>query len=163
MTKQIKSPFIGRLNNVKGQKDFATHYITTKVKKVVKPIAENSDEFVVKTVLIEEKTNIKELINSQASEVGVYNILDRVAKTGDTTIIDELKAPTGEQILDVSNMPLDMASAQNYAKQLLNVYNALPESIRAGRSFAQFCESYTQAEYDSWVASQKPVETKEEK
>lgn len=148
--KQVKSPFNSRIAKVNGTKNFDKNYISYDVKKVVKKIGDNEDDYILENKIITKKDSVYELINSQAAEVGVYNILKKVAMTGDETIFDEYKAPSGETITDISKVPENVADMFNNASVMMQAFATLPVDLVKGRNFSQFCETITQAEFDAW-------------
>lgn len=151
--KIVKSPFNSRIAKVQGTKNFDKFYINYDIKKVVKKIGDAETDYVIQSKIIEKKDSVYELINSQAAEVGVYNILKKVAMTGDDSIYDEYKAPTGETITDITKVPENVADMFEASNVMLKAFASLPGDLVKGRNFAQFCETITQAEFDAWYTA----------
>lgn len=160
MAKMSKSPFV--VCNVPNnpQKDFDEFYIDYEIKDIVKKVGDGEEDFVITQKIIEHKRDIVQEINSQADSVGVYNLIKRVALTGDESLYPEPMPKTGV-VSDYTNVPDNLLDADLMAKQRLNDFNNLPDSLKKGRSFEEFMTSFNQEEFNAWLSSIKPVEKKE--
>ena len=154
------SPFL--VSNVETifQKDFDEFYIDYELKQVVKKVGDGEDEFIIEDKVIEHKRDIRQEINAQADQVGVYNLMKRVALTGDDSLMPEPMPKTGVTS-DYTNVPDNLLDADLLAKQRKAEFDALPDSIKKGRSFEQFVSSFTQDEFNVWLKSLAPEKEKE--
>lgn len=145
----VKSP--------KGVKDFEKYYITKEVKKVVKKVGEGEEDFVVVDKIIEHKDLIKGVIDSHASEVGVYNLIERVIRTGDASLLDAAGVKTDvDGVIDITKAPTEMADVLHFAELMNNAYNSLPEEVKKGRTLQEFAKASsatTSEDFAAWVAS----------
>lgn len=145
------SPFIPREVKVKGQEHFDEYYITMRPKKVVKKTGEGEDDYVLVTKFVEEKQNIKELINSQSSEVGIYNLLDRVAKTGDESLLPKPHDDKNGVLTDITGYPEDLMEAHRIANAGADAFMTLPEELKKGRSLEEFAKNISDEEAAAFI------------
>lgn len=142
----------------KGVGKFEKHYIQHEIKKVVKKVGEGEDDFVLVDKIIEHKDSIKGTIDSHASEVGVYQLIERALRTGDNSLLTGAGVKLTDEFVDLTKIPEDAAEVLHFAQASIAAYNSLPESIRKGRSYEEFLSSTTTAEdYAAWVASLTPA------
>lgn len=113
--------------------------------------------------------NIAEYIASFSDEVGIQNILRKVALTGDKSYLNQTgrhALPTGEDglepIQDYSNVPLSKTEAFNAVAAGVRAYDALPAEIKEKMSFAQFAESFGQEQFDAYIEKLKTQITPKE-
>lgn len=139
-----------------GVKGFDKYYITYEEKQVVEKIGEGEEDFVVKTKFIEHKEDIKALINSQADKVGVNNLVRRVLMTGDTSLIPAVNVDKEAKVVDITNVPSSLLDADITAKESVAYYDSLPESLKKGRTYAEFMSSITTEEFNQFLASIAP-------
>lgn len=105
---------------------------------------------------------IAEYIHSFSDDVGIQNILKKVAMTGDKSYLNQTgRAPLAENgglepVQDYSNVPMSKTEAFNAVAAGVRAYDALPAEIKEKMSFAQFADSFGQEQFDSYV--QKLVE-----
>lgn len=112
----------------------------------------------VPTVVI-EKTNIKDLIQKHADEVGVVNIIRRIARTGDLSLLNQNNPIDG----DLTALPQSIAEVQATALRAELLYSSLPESMKKDMSLEQFMKvmdddritDYYQKTFEEYKAKQK--------
>lgn len=139
-----------------GVKGFDKYYISYEEKQVVERIGEGDSDFVVRTKLIEHKEDIKALINSQADQVGINNLIKRVLMTGDTSLIPAVNVDKEAKIVDVTNTPTTLLDAHLVAKESVAYYDSLPDGLKKGRTYAEFMSSITSEEFNQFLATLAP-------
>ena len=152
----MASPFVK--SNVKTifQDKFDEFYIDYEIKQVVKKIGEGEEDFIVEDKIIEHKRDIVQEINAQADQVGVYNLMKRIAMTKDDSLMPEPMPKTGVTS-DFTNVPDNLLDADLMAKERIKQFNALPDSLKKGRSFEEFVNTFNQDEFNVWLKSMQPV------
>lgn len=108
--------------------------------------------------LVKEKTNIKDLVMKHADEVGVVNIIRRIARTGDMSLLNQNNPIDG----DLTSLPKSIAEVQATALRAELLYSQLPESMRKEMSLDEFCKTmtddkikdYYQKAFEEYKASQ---------
>lgn len=101
--------------------------------------------------------DIQEYIASFSDDVGIQNILKKLAISGDTSILNQTGrdplCPNGglEPIQDYSNVPTSKAEAFNFVEKGVAAYDALPEEIKGKMSLTQFVNEFGQAQFDAFV------------
>ena len=135
------------------------YYYDVKLVDKVKKVEGSEDDFIIVKEEVVTKTDIKELIDSQADDVGLNNVLKQFALTGDPGVLPSGVNPNGGDVLDCTQLPNDLIDADIYFKNMRAKFDALPDDIKAGRNFQDFMTTFTQAEFDKFVASLKPVES----
>lgn len=151
----LKNPYVvvphqPRLNKVKWDE----YYIDRKLVDSVVKTGEGDHDFIIVKKVIEDKTSIKELIASQADDVGLENILKKFAVTGDPGILPEAVTDNNE-IADFTQMPQDLIEAQNLFSAQEEAFKSLPEELVKGRSFGEFMAHINQDEFNVWQAALK--------
>ena len=143
----MPNPFLPKTVEIKGQKDFDQDYISYEYYDVLKKIGDGENDYITVTQKKEVRQNISDLINSQASEVGVANLMRRVA--AGLEVLD----PVGvsDEIQDFTNAPKDLASAYEMQKSVSNKFAELPDELKNGRSFDDFIKSFNQKEFDEYI------------
>lgn len=139
-----------------GVKGFDKYYVSYEEKKIVEKIGEGESDYVVKTKFIAHKEDIRALINSQADKVGVNNLVKRVLMTGDTSIIPAVNIDKEAKIVDITNTPASLLDADITAKESVAYYDSLPDSLKKGRTYAEFMSSITSEEFNQFLASIAP-------
>lgn len=126
------NPFIGRNDNQVfpghdySEKDLAFAVEVEKVKKT----GEGDQDFVVlKELKIDKVVNRQDYINQFQDDVGILNVLKRVAKTGDESLINQ--RPVASGYMDLTNMPHDIISAAEKIDQANALYEKLPDDIKS--------------------------------
>lgn len=157
----MASPFLA--SNVKTifTKNFDEFYIDYEVKQVVKKVGDGEEDFIIEDKVIEHKRDIRQEINSQADQVGVYNLMKRIALTGDDSLMPEPMAKTGITS-DYTGVPDNLLDADLLAKKRIEQFNALPDSLKKGRSFEEFMNTFNQDEFNVWLKSMMPQENQKE-
>lgn len=130
--KVINNPFIGRNDslvypgNDYSEKDLAFAVEVEKVKKT----GEGDEDFVIlKDLKVDKVVNRQDYVNQFKDDVGILNVLKRVAKTGDDSLINERPVATG--FMDLTNMPSDIISAAEKIDHANELYEKLPDAIKA--------------------------------
>ena len=157
----MANPFLASKVKTIFTKDFDEFYIDYEVKQVVKKVGDGEEDFIIEDKVIEHKRDIRQEINSQADQVGVYNLMKRIALTGDDSLMPEPMPKTGVTS-DFTGVPDNLLDADLLAKQRIEQFNALPDSLKKGRSFEEFMSTFNQEEFNVWLKSMMPQEEKKE-
>lgn len=128
------------------------HYLNVTVKQVVKKTGEGEDDYVLVDKNIVEKVNIDKLINSQVSEVGVYNLLDKINITGDSSLMP--KEWNQEGVVDYTQMPGDLMEAVAVANTAGDIYKGLPDELK-GEDIEKTLANLTEDQIKAYIASLK--------
>lgn len=127
--------------------------------KLVK--ADSEDDFVVEEVAVEvERVNRQEYIDSFREDVGIANILKKVALSGDASLLNQVKrqplpiADDGKEVIqDITPLQAGEDAVAKMGDNMRKTFADLPDELKAGRSLEQFCETCSKAEIDAFVAS----------
>jgi hypothetical protein len=160
MKNSVCNPFLVSNVPTKFQDNFDEFYVDYEIKQVVKKVGDGEEDFIIEDKVIEHKRDIKQEINAQADDVGVYNLMKRVALTGDDSLMPEPMPKTGVTS-DYTNVPDNLLDADLMAKQRIAEFDSLPDALKKGRSFEEFMSSFTQDEFSAWLSSLAPVDKKE--
>lgn len=104
---------------VQDSQDFDKYYINRKVVQVVKKTGEGETDFILEDKVIDEKILIDEVIQADADSCGVYNIINKVLKTGDESI---LNIDNSGQFADISAYPDNIHDAYKVLNDAVNAY-----------------------------------------
>lgn len=109
---------------------------------------------------VKKKTvDIDEYVGSFADEVGIQNILKKIAMSGDKSLLNqtgrEPLCPEGglEPVQDFSNVPKSKTEAFNAVVNGVNVFDQLGDDIKGKMSLEQFVQSFGQEEFDNYIKS----------
>lgn len=136
-----------------GETNWDTDYIDYEIKQKVVKTGEGDYDFVVVDEVIEHKRSIDASIQAYANEVGVEAMLNRVALTGDESILETLKAGNEGRVDDFTNFPGDLMEYQHRMVSAEEVFNSLDPKLTQGRTFAEFCEGISKEELDAYILS----------
>lgn len=173
----MANPFAPLKNKPKA---FVTDYHTDEDKyiieyeeiDVVKKIGEKETEFVIEKKVVESsRVDRQGYIDSFAEEVGIMNIIEKVRKTGDVTLLDQTKRSpvpsekTGrgnlEEIVDISGIPNSFIEADAAIMKGHNLFADLPEDLKGKISFEDFVAKAPEL-YAKYIESQVAKNTKTE-
>lgn len=137
---KVLSPFVGREDKFSFPlQPEATYYTDWEiVLKTVITGYENDDPekpigSMVPTI-VEHKTDIQSLIDKDADQVGVVNIIRRIAQTGDLSLLQQGNPIDG----DLTELPQSIAEVQAKALSAELLYAQLPEDMKKGLTMEQF-------------------------
>lgn len=155
------------------EKDIVTYMRQDKLVKTKVDAKGNvdQDEFEVQEVAVEtERVNRQDYINSFREDVGIANILKKVALSGDATLLNQvsrnplpLDADGKEIVQDITPLQDGYEAVGDMGDNMLKTYAALPDDLKAGRTLEQFLTSVSQAEIDAYVAKQVAAKSGGEK
>lgn len=140
--------------------------LVPKAEKVVD--ADGVQQDVVRFVPVKvQEIDIQKYIDSFADEVGIQNILKKVALTGDKSYLNQtgrepLVESGQEPVQDYTNVPQSKTVAFNAVAEGVRAYDSLPAEIKGKMSFAQFAEGFGQADFDSYIQKVKEAYTPKE-
>lgn len=137
------------------------YYLDIKLVDKVKKIGEGEDDYIIVKKEVITKTKIDEVIQAQADEVGLDNLLKKFAITGDPSVLPEAMPEDGVTF-DMTGMPQDLIEADNYFKAMKAKFDALPEELKQGRDFSAFMATINQQQFDAYIASLEPKQKEKE-
>lgn len=138
-----------------GQSGWDEFYIDREIIDKVVPVEGTDNEYIIVPEVKETKRSIKETIESQASDVGLDNILRKFALSGDKSILPQPCTFTDE-VLDLTKLPQDNAEYFEYIHAIYEKYQSLPVELRKDLSISDFVQQVSQADIDSYLASVTP-------
>ena len=144
-----------------GIKEYDKYYIKRQIKFVPIPVSEGSDDYVLEMRIIDDKEDIYQLINSQASGVGLQAMLEKFERTGDLSVLPQPVQAT-DDIVDFTQLPQDNAEYFEYIHSLANKFKSLPVELRGDMTVEDFVKNITQKQVDDYVASLMPKEDKKD-
>lgn len=139
------------------------YYYDYELVEVPVPVPGSEDEYTLVPKIKESKRSIREVIDSQADDVGLDNIMRKFALTGDQSVLPSPVQATDE-ILDLTRLPQDGAEYFTYIHALAAQYEALPIELRQDMTMDEFIKNVTQDQVNSYLNKFKPKgEVKAEK
>lgn len=144
-------------------------------KESIDPKKEIENNFILNKKVKEiERVNRQEYLNSQAGEVGILNIIEKVRLSGDMTLLNQTgRVPMSssevdalghqvEPIVDVTKYQVDQVEALESYKTGAKAFDALDPELKKKMSLEQVAKM-SDAEIDAFLssryaASQKKVE-----
>lgn len=144
-----------------GPKVYDKYYIKRQVKFVPVPVSDGSEDYVLEMKVIEDKEDIKELINSQADNVGLEAMLEKFNRTGDPSVLPQPVQAT-DDIVDFTKLPQDNAEYFEYIHGLAAAYENLPIELRKDMTAEEFVKQVTQKQVDDFIASKTVKEEKKD-
>ena len=158
MSKEVKksfNPFCPFKHDVPAQDKFDSEYIDIELKDVVKKTGEGEDDFVIVTKEILHRTPIDEVVSRDSGTCSIQAIMAQVLRTGDQSLIPA-GMPKDGVVNDITGVPDNLLDLDNLNKEMAAKFDALPEELKKGRSFAEFCELINQDEFMQFIASIVP-------
>lgn len=102
--------------------------------------------------------NLQDYIASFADDVGIQNILKKLALSGDKSLLNQTgREPMNENgglepIQDYSNVPGNKTEAFEQVARGVAAFDTLPEDLKGKLSLTQFAELFGQEEFDKYIA-----------
>lgn len=95
-------------------------------KDKVRKIGDGEDDFVVEEVVVEaSRVNRQAYIMKDADQVGIMNILEKVRRSGDVTLLNQTGAIIPEGVQDYTNVPSNTQEALAALEKGGNSFEAL--------------------------------------
>lgn len=129
---------------------FDTEYVNLVKKTKVIKTGEGDYDYVLEDVYIEERTPIKEVVARDSGQFSVKSILERVALTGDESLIPAGQTYDGK-VNDFTNMPDNLMDLNAKMQSAEALYAGMPTSLTQGRSFEEFCSTLSKEELDTFI------------
>lgn len=140
---------------------FDEYYIDRELIEVPKPVEGSEDDYVLVPKVKESKRSIREVINSQADDVGLDNMIRKYELTGDPSVLPTAVAASDE-VLDLTKLPQDNAEYMAYIHNLNAAYEALPIELRKDMTIEEFLRNVTPEQVNAYLESVKPKEEKKD-
>lgn len=134
-----------------------------KLVPVAVPLKEGSEECSIAYKVVEDVTlDIQEFIDSQSDDVGIQNILKKVAMTGDTSLYNQTGRKglpvdeTGKEVInDLTNFPTSINEAVELAKAANSEFAKIDKELTQNKSIGQFLDGLDPATIEAYLASKK--------
>lgn len=152
---KINNPFVAVEHSIDAQTDFDEDYIELEHKDVVKKTGDGEDDYVLVTKHIPHRTPIAEVVARDSGTCSIRAIMDQVLRTNDQSLLPT-PMPKDGVTNDITGVPDNLLDLDNLNKDMAAKYEALPDELKKGRSFAEFCELITQDEFMQFIASIVP-------
>ena len=147
--KQVfNSPFAPNGVVWEGQKDFDTEYVSIEIRDKVVKTGEGENDFIIEKVVHETRKPIQEVIDGDASSVGVYNIIRQVIKSEDSSL---LPADDGSCNVDMVGAPETLMEVKALGQKVEKQFKALPNELTEGRDMRSFVENMSQEKFDAFI------------
>lgn len=136
------------------------YIITYKEQAEVIKTGEGKSDFIIKKRLVPvQKVKRSDHINSFAGDVGIENILKKVALSGDTiaNVVESGKYASkqkGDHVVDISDAPKDTFEALDKVKEAYADFERLPKALRKGRSMSEFNKTLKAEEITAYIDEQ---------
>lgn len=125
-------------------------------KQKVKKVGEGPDDYIVYEEAEEvSRVNRKQYIQANASDVGVLNILEKVRRSGDVTLLNQTGASIPDEVQDYTNVPSNVGDALKAVQSGSNSFEGL-KAIFGDTSFdalASMSSEEIAAKLQAYVAS----------
>lgn len=125
------------------QKDGDIYVIEYGVKERVKMVGEKDTDFVIEKDVVEiSRTKRQDLLDSQSDDVGIMNIIKKVALSGDTSLLNQTKrvgypgvdtdalGRPVEDVVDITKYQVDRVAAFEAYKKGSALYKSLPDELK---------------------------------
>lgn len=148
--KKIHSPFIRgpRENESVAQTNFDQDYVSIQIVDYVERTGEGDQDFVVLQKVIEDRKPIQEVVDADASNVGVYNIIKNVLRTGDESL---LPVDDGKCQVDLVDAPENLMELKQMGLDAEKKFASLPQELVGDMDMTKFVESMSQEKFDQFV------------
>lgn len=138
----VENPFIGRTDGVvfpgrKFDKEEDRDIVDYYEKDVITKTGEGEDDYkVTKKVVEYSRVNRDKYIQSFSDEVGIKNILKKVALGG--VDVEQFKAKPGE--VDLTKFPNGVTEAEQLLAHRQEIWDSLPDDLKAKMTYKEFVE-----------------------
>lgn len=122
-------------------------YIDYEVTQKVKKTGDGEEDYEVYDDIKEIKTNIKKFVNSYAKDVGVENILKRIAQTGDVSLLNQKEAI----FMDTTIIPDDPGEAFQKAEAVKAAYEKIDKDLTSGKTIDEFVKGLNEQTLDDYI------------
>lgn len=157
--KLLNSPFSPNGVDHPGQSDWDTDYLSIEIVDKVRKIGDGDEDYVIEKKVIETRTPIKEIVDADKDNVGVYPILKQFAMTGDDSLIPMEKDPSNVDLVGVPGSIMEMKQAGIDAEK---AFNGLPSELVNGLDMQSFVESMTQEKFNEFINAVAARQSKSE-
>lgn len=140
----------------KVEKKWDEDYIAYEEKEKIVKSGDGENDWRIEKYTEQRRVNIDKHINSFASEVDVKNILAKVAKTGDTSLLNQ----TPIKDYDTTMIPENYHEAAKMMdkQKSIDAFNALPKELRGDDDMETFIKNLSKEKIESYI--NKVVEAK---
>ena len=129
------------------------------VKEVVKT-GDGKHDFKIECKLVKaEEVNRADSINSYSGDVGIQNVLKKIALSG-KDLASVVEAGTyaskqkGDYVVDISKAPSDTFEALDEVEKGLAAHKKLPNELKKGKRFDEFAQTVKTEDLNAYIESQ---------
>lgn len=147
--------------------DIVTLEVADEIKKITDDVTKKEDFVIEKVVRETSRLDANDYVQSFADDVGIENILKKIALTGDVSLLNQRQRSIGqvdengyEVLQDYTGIPGDVLEAAAIVKSGRDVFSSLPADLVKGRSFAEFVETATQDEIQAYMLASLEAQKK---
>lgn len=140
--------------------DIVSIELGDEVKKLTDDNTKSEDFVVIKVIKETSRVSANDYVQSFKDDVGIENILKRVALTGDISLLNQRSREVGsvdengyEVLQDYTGVPGDVFEAAKIVKSGRDVFASLPADLVKGRSFTEFVETATDDEIQAYMVA----------
>lgn len=131
-----------------GQSNFEKDYKSIEIVTYAEKTGEGDQDYVIKQKVVETFRPIQEVIDADASSVGVENIIKQVLRTGDTSLLPQDK---GDCNVDLVDAPENLMELKQLGIDAESNFKGLPSELTKGMDMKSFVENMTQEQFDAFV------------
>lgn len=141
--------------------------ITYKVVNYIEKTGDGENDFVVKQkMVIANKVNRADSINSYSGDVGIQNVLKKVALSGEdlASVVDSGKFYSKQKgLVDLSEVPDNVVEAYKKVEDGVKAFDNLPKDLKKKSSMAHFASEVTNEEIYKYIDAKIEAITKASK
>lgn len=136
-------------------KNIDTHFIEFEKIKGVKVIDKEKDLYEIEDQIVQRsKIDLEKLTQSYKGQTGLEAVMQRVALTGDLSLLNTITTENEEAVIDATKLPKTLGEVKKMASDIQNIYNKLPEEIKSGRTASDIANNFTQEDLTRFINSQ---------
>lgn len=148
--KLLNSPFSPNGVEHLGLKDFDQDYESIEIVDVVQKIGDGEEDFVIVKKVNRSYTPIKDVVDADKDNVGVYPILKAFERTGDETLLPMEKEATN---VDLVGVPSSIMEIKQTGVDAEKAFSRLPGELTQGMDMKAFVEGMSQDKFNEFIAA----------
>lgn len=120
--------------------------------KDVKVIDKENDIYEIVDKYVEKSSvDLEELTQSFKGQTGLEAVMKRVAITGDTSILNTISSDKEMPVVDATKLPKSLGEVKANADKISDLYNKLPDEIKAGKTAEEIAKDFTQQDLTNYI------------
>lgn len=157
--KLINSPFSFNGIEAPKQGDWDTDYESIEIVDVIKKIGDGPKDFIIEKAVNRSYTPIKDVVDADKDNVGVYPILKQFARTGDESLLPMEKEASN---VDLVGCPSSIMEIKQQGVDAEKAFGKLPGELTQGMDMKAFVEGMSQEKFNEFIAAVAARQTKKE-